>query len=71
MIENGTQRGTQKVQVQEMQKNIRIKKVKYSDEFKIDAITGVMGNNICRWFCGFRLSEKRPDHTLFTIARRG
>ena len=32
---------------------------------------GVMGNNICRWFCGFRLSEKRPDHTLFTIARRG
>ena len=30
----------------------------------------VMGNNICRWFCGFRLSEKTPDHTLFMIVRQ-
>ena len=29
-----------------------------------------MENNICRWFCGFDLSKKRPDHTLFTIARQ-
>lgn len=30
----------------------------------------VKTNVICKWFCGFGLSEKTPDHTLFTVARQ-
>ena len=29
----------------------------------------VMMNSGCRWFCGFSLSEKTPDHSLFCIVR--
>lgn len=27
-------------------------------------------NNAAKWFCGFSLSKKTPDHTVFTRARR-
>ena len=27
-------------------------------------------NNTAKWFCGFRLGDKTPDHTVFTRARK-
>lgn len=29
----------------------------------------VRSNVICRWFCGFKLTEKTPDHSLFSVTR--
>jgi IS5 family transposase len=29
----------------------------------------LISNNVCKWFCGFRLSEKTPDHSLFGQVR--
>ena len=27
-------------------------------------------NNVAKWFCGFGLTEKTPDHSLFSLVRK-
>ena len=29
----------------------------------------VRSNVICRWFCGFGLTERTPEHSLFSVTR--